>query len=102
MPGLTVYADTPVVPTQAFVGAAYNNADCAYPDATPAIKEVDGDAIGPWVSAAGKTLTITALGDQQASNSAYSGPSGERGSIQYENDQPPLWLWRPVYKPHIG
>jgi len=75
MPGLTVYGDTPVVPTQAFAGAAYNNADCSYPDATPAIKEVDGDAIGPWVSAAGKTLTITALGDQQASNSAYSGPS---------------------------
>ena len=75
MPGLTVYGDTPVVPTQAFVGAAYNNADCSYPDATPAIKEVDGDGIGPWVSAAGKTLTITALGDQQASNAAYSGPS---------------------------
>ena len=38
MPGLTTYLDTPVVPTQAFVGAAYNNADCAYPDTTPAIK----------------------------------------------------------------
>jgi hypothetical protein len=75
MPGLTVYGDTPVVPTQAFVGAAYNNADCSYPDATPAIKEVDGDGIGPWVSADGKTLTITALGDQQVSNSAYAGPS---------------------------
>jgi len=75
MPGLTVYGDTPVVPTQAFVGAAYNNADCSYPDATPAIKEVDGDGIGPWVSKAGNTLTITALGDQQESNSAYAGPS---------------------------
>jgi hypothetical protein len=75
MPGLTVYGDTPVVPTQAFVGAAYNNPDCSYPDATPAIKEVDGDGIGPWVSAAGHTLSITALGDQQESNSAYSGPS---------------------------
>jgi hypothetical protein len=75
MPGLTVYGDTPVVPTQAFVGAAYNNADCSYPDATPAIKEVDGDGIGPYVSAAGHTLTITALGDLQVQNSAYSGPS---------------------------
>ena len=64
MPGLTTYLDTPVVPTQAFVGAGYNNPDCGYPDATPAIKEVDGDGIGPWVSAAGKTLTITALGNQ--------------------------------------
>jgi len=75
MPGLTVYGDTPVVPTQAFVGAAYNNPDCNYPDATPGIKEVDGDGIGPWVSKSGVTLTITALGDQQAGNSAYAGPS---------------------------
>lgn len=75
MPGLTTYNDTPVVPTQGFVGAGYNNVDCSYPDATPAIAEVDGDGIGPWVSAAGKTLTITALGDQQVNNNAYSGPS---------------------------
>jgi hypothetical protein len=75
MPGLTTYNDTPVVPTQAFVGAGYNNVDCSYPDATPAIKEVDGTGIGPWVSASGATLTISALGDQQTSSSAYSGPS---------------------------
>jgi hypothetical protein len=75
MPGLTTYLDTPVVPTQAFVGAAYNNPDCAYPDTTPAIKEVDGDGIGPWVSAAGKTLTITALGNVTVDNSGYAGPS---------------------------
>jgi hypothetical protein len=75
MPGLTTYLDTPVVPTQAFVGAGYNNADCSYPDATPAISEVDGDGIGPWVSAPGHTLTITALGNQQVTNNAYSGPS---------------------------
>jgi hypothetical protein len=75
MPGLTTYLDTPVVPTQAFAGAAYNNADCAYPDTTPAIKEVDGDGIGPWVSAAGHTLTITALGNVQVDDSGYSGPS---------------------------
>ena len=75
MPGLTSYLDTPVVPTTAFVGAGYNNVDCSYPDATPAIKEVDGDGIGPWVSAAGKPIIITALGNQQAGNNAYSGPS---------------------------
>src|ERR1700739_2605127 len=63
MPGLTNYTDTPVVPTQAFVGAGYNNVDCSYPDATPAISEVDSqDGIGPWISAAGHTLTITSLG----------------------------------------
>jgi len=76
MPGLTAYLDTPVVPTQAFVGAAYNDVDCAYPDTTPAIAEVDGDAIGPWVSAAGPMmLTITALGNTLVDNSAYAGPS---------------------------
>jgi hypothetical protein len=80
MPGLTTYLDTPVVPTSAFVGAAYNDVDCAYPDTTPAIKEVDGDSVagnnkGPWVSAAGHTLTITALGNTLVDNSAYAGPS---------------------------
>jgi hypothetical protein len=75
MPGTTQYLDTPVVPTSAFAGAGYNNVDCAYPAATPAIAEVDGDGIGPWVSAASHTLTITALGDQTVPNYAYSGPA---------------------------
>ena len=75
MPGTTQYLDTPVVPTSAFAGAGYNNVDCAEPDATPAISEVDGDGVGPWVSASGHTLTITALGDQMVPNYAYSGPS---------------------------
>jgi hypothetical protein len=74
MPGQTQYMDTPVVPTSAFAGAGYNNPDCAYPANTPAIMEVDGDGIGPWVSAPGKTLTITALGDVNIPNNAYSGP----------------------------
>src|SRR5579864_7653498 len=68
MPGTTTYLDTPVVPTQAFVGAGYNNPDCAYPDATPAIAEVDGDGIGPYVSSGGHTLTITALGNATVAN----------------------------------
>jgi len=77
MPGTTDVLDTPVVPTEAFVGAGYNNVDCAYPDATPAISEVDSsDGIGPYVSAIGHTLTITALGDQPVVNYAYAGPSG--------------------------
>ena len=48
MPGVTFYADTPVVQTTAFADQ-YNHPDCNYPDATPAVKEVDGDGIGPWV-----------------------------------------------------
>src|SRR6266436_7116414 len=75
MPGQTQYMDTPVVPTSAFAGAGYNNPDCNYPDLTPAIKEVDGDGVGPYVGAAGNSLTITALGDQMVNNNAYSGPS---------------------------
>ena len=75
MPGQTQYMDTPVVPTSAFAGAGYNNVDCAYPDTTPAIAEVDSsDGLGPWVSKAGHTLTITALGDQMVPNNAYAGP----------------------------
>ncbi|WP_176728759.1 choice-of-anchor Q domain-containing protein [Burkholderia ubonensis] len=78
MPGQTQYMDTPVVPVQAFADG-YNQPDCAYPDATPAISSVTGDAIGagagPWVSAPGNQLTINALGDQQVTNNAYTGPS---------------------------
>ena len=75
MPGATAYLDTPVVPTSAFAGAGYNNVDCYYPDATPAVSEVDGDGhIGPWVAASGATLTIHALGDQMVPNYAYTGP----------------------------
>ena len=83
MPGQTQYMDTPVTPTSAFAGAGYNNVDCAYPDATPAISYVEGDTsstiagggIGPWLSARGHVLKIHALGDQQVNNNAYSGPS---------------------------
>ena len=77
MPGQTSYLDTPVVPTAAFA-EGYNPVDCAYPDTTPAIKSVTGDTsgggAGPWVSAAGHTLTITALGDRPVPNHAYTGP----------------------------
>jgi hypothetical protein len=75
MPGQTQYMDTPVVPTSAFAGAGYNNPDCAYPNLTPAVSEVDGDGIGPYLSATGPLqLTITALADQMVPNNAYSGP----------------------------
>jgi len=75
MPGQTQYLDTPVVPTAAFVGAGYNNPDCSYPNLTPAVSEVDGDGVGPWVSASGHSLTIKALGDQVVQNYGYVGPS---------------------------
>ena len=78
MPGTTAYMDTPVIPTMAFADG-YNLPDCEYPDATPAIKSVISNETGvpgPWVSAAGSghTLTITALGDKDVQNPAFSGP----------------------------
>ena len=74
MPGQTQYLDTPVVPTSAF-SAGYNHPDCAYPDATPAIAEVDGNkSKGPWASASGVTMTVLALGDDAVNNYGYSGP----------------------------
>ncbi|HEX4066537.1 MAG TPA: choice-of-anchor D domain-containing protein [Acidobacteriaceae bacterium] len=83
MPGQTQYLDTPVVPTSAF-SAGYNHPDCSYPNATPAIAEVDGDngkGGGPWIAAGGTShpLTIYALGDQQVANYAYSGPAAASG-----------------------
>jgi hypothetical protein len=73
MPGFTAYMDTPVIPTQAFADG-YNLPDAEYPDATPAIATVTGDVPGPWVSAANRTLTITALGDKVVQNPSFSGP----------------------------
>ncbi|MHB8816727.1 MAG: hypothetical protein ACYDAE_26165, partial [Steroidobacteraceae bacterium] len=90
MPGDTTYLDTPVIPVMAFA-EAYNPPDCAYPDATPAIKSVLGDAVpangpsgsksggaGPWVSAALHSVTINALGDQIVPNHAYAGPAATK------------------------
>jgi hypothetical protein len=75
MPGTTQYLDTPVVPTAAF-SEGYNHPDCAEPALTPAISEVDGDGVGPWVSATGpKTLTIKSLGTVNVANYGYSGPA---------------------------
>src|SRR5437016_302008 len=74
MPGLTGYLDTPVVPTAGFVGAGYNNPDCAYPTLSRAIAEVDRTGVGPWVTGRGQNITITALGDQIVNNYRYARP----------------------------
>jgi hypothetical protein len=68
MPGQTQYMDTPVVPTAAFA-EGYNPADCAYPNATPAVKEVDGDTIGPWVSVGKNSVASLTRGN---SGSGYT------------------------------
>jgi hypothetical protein len=72
MPGQTGYFDTPVVPTSAFAGG-YNPPDCAYPNATPAVKEVDGDGVGPWV--AGLKGTVTSVAVQNGGTGYTSAPT---------------------------
>jgi hypothetical protein len=84
MPGFTAYMDTPVIPAQAFADG-YNLPDSEYPDGTPAIGSVTGSSgvAGPWVSAAGQTLTINCLGStidgvacsRVVQNPNYSGPN---------------------------
>jgi IPT/TIG domain-containing protein len=83
MPGDTAYLDVPVVPVSAFADG-YNPPDCSYPDTTPAVSTVVGDSsnggAGPWVSAAGHSLTLTALAPLSGPgipvlNNAYSGPA---------------------------
>ncbi len=69
MPGQTQYLDTPVVPTSAF-SEGYNHPDCAYPDATPAVSEVDGDGKGPWVGAGTSSVGSVTL---TAGGSGYTG-----------------------------
>jgi len=78
MPGQTQYMDTPVVPTSAFAGAGYNNPDCDYPDATPAISEVDVDSnIGPWASSPPARTRCTSMpwATVPVNNYGYSGPA---------------------------
>jgi hypothetical protein len=71
MPGQTGYFDTPVVPTSAFAGG-YNPPDCAYPDATPAVSEVDGDNnVGPWLAGLKGTVTTVAVTN---GGSGYTSP----------------------------
>ena len=95
MPGQTQYMDTPVVPTSAFAGAGYNNPDCSYPALTPAISEVDGDGVGPYVSAAGRTLTIRALGAASTARRKRDPQFRQRGMV-YEvpgESQPRVAEW---------
>ena len=75
MPGTTTYLDTPVLPVAAFA-SGYNPVDCAYPDGTAAIKQVNGDGDGPFIAPGGsRTLHMTAMGPTEVPNPAYEGPS---------------------------
>ncbi len=72
LPGKTTYLDTPVLPIAAFAGPQQFALDCAHPDAIPAIRSVTGaNNVGPWVSAAGQTITIRSMGPTQVLNPLY-------------------------------
>uniref|UniRef100_UPI003566F610 hypothetical protein n=1 Tax=Desulfosarcina sp. TaxID=2027861 RepID=UPI003566F610 len=77
MPGTTTYLDTPVLPIAAFAAKADRPLDCEFPDFTPVIFSVNAPNAyggGPYVEVAtgNKILTITAWGQQEVSNPAYT------------------------------
>ena len=83
MPGSTSYLDTPVLPVAAFA-AGYYPVDCAFPDGTPEILEVDGTGVGPWIDkhntiASSWSLTIKSMGRVDVPNPAYAGPDPRLG-----------------------
>jgi large repetitive protein len=76
--GKTTYLDTPVLPIAAFASTDKNPLDCECQDGTPAIYSANNaDAAinngnnGPWVPAAGGTLTIVSAGQVEVVNPAY-------------------------------
>jgi len=71
MPGATTYLDTPVLPVAAFAGPGQYPLDCEFADGTPRIKQVNVGANGPYVPAAGGTLTIISEGFLDVPNPAY-------------------------------
>jgi len=75
MPGTTTYLDTPVLPLAAFAGPDQFALDCEFPDGTPKIYSVMGPQGGPYVAAAGDTITIVAEGPTDVPNPAFEGPN---------------------------
>jgi hypothetical protein len=77
MPGTTTYLDTPILPLAAFA-AGYNPVDCALPDGTPVITQVNvqGGGDSPWtdVTDGSRDLVIHGQGNTLVPNPAYEGP----------------------------
>ncbi|NJD55076.1 MAG: hypothetical protein FIA94_01580 [Nitrospirae bacterium] len=68
-PGKTTYLDTPVIPVAAYTAVYDASLDCQFPDGTPVISDVTGPHnVGPYVAAAGKTLTIKSPGNVKVEN----------------------------------
>ena len=56
--------------------------------------EVDGDGVGPWVSAAGHDPHDHRSGRPDRDQQRVLRTLGHNGSVQPEDHHPPLWLWR--------
>jgi len=80
MPGVTTYLDTPVLPIAAFAAPNIFPVDAEPPDGTPVIRQVNGDAVGPWVSSGG-TLTILSAGTSVPVRNPAFGAAGEPQTI---------------------
>ncbi|MBI3562201.1 MAG: hypothetical protein HY080_10870 [Gammaproteobacteria bacterium] len=81
IPGETHYLDTPVVPVAAFAGPDQFALDCEFPDQTPIIWSVTGPTVaGPYVTAAGQTITITSVGNKEIQNPLF-GAAGQPQTI---------------------
>ncbi len=78
-PAKTTYLDTPVLPVAAAAGRTDFPLDCAVASGTPEIYTVSGPSGGPYVAAAGQTITITSAifaGPVQVPNPAYKAGTG--------------------------
>jgi len=69
-----------VLPVSAFAAGADAPVDCAQPDKTPVIRQVNGNgAPGPFVNpTVGRTLSILSEGPARVPNPAYDGPGGSQ------------------------
>jgi FtsP/CotA-like multicopper oxidase with cupredoxin domain len=77
MPGVATYLDTPVIPIAAFASPANFPVDAEFPNGTPVVSQVNGAGIGPWVAAAGDTITITSLGTAVSVKNPNFGQAGQ-------------------------
>ena len=88
--GRTTYLDTPIIRQAAFVGALQTTLDCEQPAGSPVIRDVFNQTTGAWgpLVAAGQTLRIRSMGQQNVPNPAF--PGGTLGNPADPPTQPEL------------
>jgi hypothetical protein len=84
-PGRTTFLDTPILPTVAFAAAEGFPLDCEFSNSEPKVYSVSDSANGygggPYVSATGGTITITAVGNKSVPNPAWDGTNATPSTI---------------------